>query len=115
MTNIVGYNIEISKGDDLDLFFTFLNFDGTLKILYPSDTILFCVKTSSTATTNIYEKELVGNGTSQINLQITGEELNEIEVGRYFYDLRIEYSNGVVYTPFRPAQFNVASVIGNPY
>ena len=107
MLNINGQKIEISKGDTGMFTITFTGDDA------PEDncTVLVSLKKTRDSEEVIWEKRLtVGN--HMITVALTADNTN-LPYGQYWWDARILYRDGTIYTPMTPASFKVLEVIGN--
>ena len=107
MLDLKGLNIFVSKGDTGNITVTFTGEDTP-----PDNTIaLVTVKKTADREEHIWEKELtVTNARVVIPLRTVDTDL---AYGRYYWDLRLLYDNGDVYTPMKPAEFRVVETIGD--
>lgn len=107
MLNINGTRIEITRGDTGQFTITFTGDDK------PADgsTILVSLKKTKTSDDLIWEKRYaVANDT--VTVTLTGADTN-LPFGQYWWDARIIFRDGTVYTPMAPASFRVLEVIGD--
>lgn len=107
MLNIDGLNVEVTRGDTGQFTITFT---GTDK---PENgcVILVSLKKTKTSQTPLWEKRLTVNNDT-ILVTLTSEDTS-LEFGQYWWDARILFRDGTVYTPMNPASFKVLEVIGN--
>ena len=107
MLNINGQKIEVSKGDTGIFTVTFTG-DGA-----PTDncTVLVSLKKTKDSENVIWEKRLAVTN-HMITVSLTSEDTN-LAYGQYWWDARILYADGTIYTPMMPAVFKVLEVIGN--
>lgn len=106
MININGHGISISRGDTGDIT---MNFTGTVP---EDDTVaVITLKKSPKAQQTIWEKRInVSNGS--VVLELGSEDTNLIP-NTYFWDMRLLMSGERVYTPIKPAPFQILEVIGS--
>lgn len=102
-----GLKIEISKGDCGVFTISFTGEDA------PTDgtTVLVSLKKTPAATDAIWEKRLTvvaGSVTVELNTADTN-----LTPGGYYWDARIIYPDGYVFTPIDPSAFTVRRVVGN--
>lgn len=100
--------ISISRGDTGVITITFTGDDA------PDDTVkaLFTVRKNIGDEEAVYEKEIaISEGKCVIGFSA---EETEIAVGRYYWDIRLLYENGEVYTPMKPSEFRIVEVVGDP-
>lgn len=99
--------IKLSKGDTLYLG---ISFNGDV----PSDDTIaiFSIKQNSRNPESIIEKtHYIDDG--KIDIILESEDTNSLDVGNYIWDVRLKYSNGDVFTPFKPALFQLMEAVGN--
>lgn len=108
MLNIDGQSIGITRGDTGQFTITFSGQDA------PEDgcTILVSLKKTKTSDDVIWEKRYTISG-GVIIVTITSEDTVNLSFGQYWWDARILYRDGTIYTPMNPASFKVLEVIGN--
>ena len=102
-----GQKIEITRGDTGMYTITFTGEDA------PEDgsTILVSLKKTKISERAIWEKRLaVQNNAASITL--TSADTN-LPFGQYWWDARIIFRDGTVYTPMYPASFKIVEVIGD--
>lgn len=107
MMNVTGRDIEITKGDTGAFTITFTGDDK------PSDgcTVEVSLKKTQTSDTPIWEKKLtVSNDAIYV---ILNQADTDQPFGQYWWDARILFQDGTVYTPMKPASFKVLEVIGD--
>lgn len=99
--------IEISKGDSGVLTLRFTGED-----IPPNDTIvLFTVRKNVDSEEKLIEKRLeMEDGECIVQLTVDDTEL---PYGRYWWDVRLLYETGDVYTPMRPAEFLIVETVGD--
>lgn len=110
-------DITVSKGDDINLSYSFIDENESQEpsdhILSIDDKIIFTVKQMYSSSNILILKEVNGNGTNTIDFFITSTDLNKLEPGIYKYDIRIKTKLEGVKTPFKPAKFTILEVIGD--
>jgi len=107
MFNVSGTNIEITRGDTGQFTITFTGDDK------PEDNSVVIVSLKKTKTSEhfLWEKRLtVAN--DKITVTLTGAD-TDLAFGQYWWDARIVFRDGTVYTPMLPASFRVLEVIGD--
>ena len=107
MFDIKGTNIEVTKGDTAAFTITFTGADT------PEDGCIVEVslkKTKSSEDT-IWEKKLTVTN-SAISVTLLSDD-TDIPFGQYWWDARILFRDGTIYTPMIPASFKVLEVIGD--
>jgi len=107
MMNVSGQNISITKGDTGQFTITFSGDDA------PENgcIILVSLKKTKTSEVPIWEKRLTVTN-NVITVTITSADSN-IDFGQYWWDARIIFRDGTIYTPMNPASFKVLEVVGN--
>lgn len=108
MLNIDGQSIEITRGDTGVFTITFTGQDA------PEDGTVVQVSLKKTKTNEsiIWEKKYVVSG-SQISVTILQDDTDNLPFGQYWWDARILFRDGTVYTPMKPASFKIMEVIGS--
>ena len=107
MFNVNGQSISITKGDTATFTITFTGQD------VPEDgtDVLVSLKKTKTSATAVWEKRLkIASGVVSVLLRTID---TNIDFGQYWWDVRILFSDGSVYTPMQPASFKVVEVIGD--
>lgn len=107
MMNVDGQKIEITKGDTGAFTITFTGEDA------PEDGCIVEVTLKKTKSIDeaIWEKKLtVMNSTVSVTLLPMDTNL---PFGQYWWDARIIFRDGSIYTPMLPASFKVLEVIGD--
>ena len=107
MLNIDGDKIAVSRGDTGVFTVTFTGQDA------PEDncTVLVSLKKTKDAEEMIWEKRLAVSN-HMITVTLTSDDTNQ-DYGQYWWDLRIKFRDGTIYTPMMPASFKVLEVIGD--
>lgn len=107
MMNIDGQKISISRGDTGMFTITFTGDDA------PEDncTILVSLKKNRDSEEAIWKKRLTVNN-YMVTVALNADDTDQ-PFGQYWWDARILYRDGTVYTPMSPASFKVLEVIGN--
>lgn len=107
MLNINGQNIGITKGDTGQFTITFTGDDK------PEDgcSVLVSLKKTKTSETPVWEKRYTVNSDT-VTVTMTSDDTN-IAFGQYWWDARIIFRDGTVYTPMNPASFKVLEVVGD--
>lgn len=107
MLNIDERRIDVSRGDTGMFTVTFTGQDA------PEDncTVLISLKKTKDAEEIIWEKRLAVSN-HMITVTLTSDDTNQ-DYGLYWWDLRIIFRDGTVYTPMLPAPFKVLEVIGD--
>lgn len=107
MLNIDGDKIAVSRGDTGVFTVTFTGQDA------PEDncTILVSLKKTKDAEEVIWEKRLAVSN-HMITVTLTSADTDQ-DYGQYWWDLRIIFRDGTIYTPMLPASFKVLEVIGD--
>lgn len=108
MFNIDGHSIEITRGDTGGFTITFTGQDA------PEDGSIVQVSLKKTKTSKdlIWEKKYVVSE-SQVTVIILQDDTNDLSFGEYWWDARILFRDGTVYTPMKCASFKVMEVIGS--
>lgn len=107
MFNVDGQKIGITKGDTGQFTITFTGDDK------PEDgcTALVSLKKTKTSEDAIWEKRLaIADDT--VTVTVTSQDSN-IPFGQYWWDVRILFRDGTIFTPMNPASFKVLEVVGN--
>lgn len=107
MMDINGQDIEISRGDTGAYTITFTGDDK------PEDGCIVEVslKKTKTSDTPIWEKKLTV--TSDTVYVVLSQADTDLPFGQYYWDARILFQDGTVYTPMKPASFKVMEVVGD--
>ena len=107
MLNIDGDKIAVSRGDTGVFTVTFTGQDA------PEDncTVLTSLKKTKDSEEIIWEKRLAVSN-HMITFTLTSDDTN-LNYGQYWWDLRIIFRDGTIYTPMMPAPFRVLEVIGD--
>ena len=108
MLNINGQNIEISRGDTGAFTITFTGADA------PEDGCIVEVSLKKTRSSEdtIWEKKLTV-ASNAIYVTLLPQDTENLSFGQYWWDARIIFRDGSVYTPMLPASFKVLEVIGD--
>ena len=107
MLEITGKKIDISRGDTGQFTITFTGDDK------PGDgaAVLVSLKKTKTSDDVIWEKRYtVSNDTIIVTLTSSDTDL---PFGQYWWDARIRFQDGTIYTPMLPASFRILEVIGD--
>lgn len=108
MLDINGLNIEIQRGDTGQFTLTFSGQDAPEN----GSVILVSLKKTVTSENAIWEKRLtVAENT--VTVTLTSQDTNNLSFGQYWWDARILFRDGTIYTPMDPASFVVKKVVGN--
>ena len=107
MMNVDGQKIEITRGDTGAFTITFTGDDK------PEDGCIVEVSLKKTkdSTAPVWEKKLTV-ADSAISVTLLPQDTN-LPFGQYWWDARILFMDGTVYTPMLPASFKVLEVIGD--
>lgn len=100
--------IQLTRGDTLTLDF---QFEGDVPV--GDDQLYFTVKKDPSSSVCIMEKKATLHGEDMARISITAEDTMRLPFGKYWWDMRIFYSDGEVVTPLSPAPFFVKEVVGN--
>lgn len=108
MFDIQGKNIEISRGDTGVYTITFSGVDA------PEDgtTAEVSLKKTKDSENLIWEKKYTV-ADSRITVTLLSEDTADLPYGQYWWDVRILFRDGTIFTPMKPASFKVVEVIGN--
>ena len=107
MFDINGSSIAISREDTA--VFT-VTFDGD-DIPEDGTAVILTVKPSLEKESSVIEKQLqIQDG--QIVIALNSED-TDLPPRHYYWDLRILYNNGEVFTPMQPGNFIIREVVGN--
>ena len=106
MLRIDGQKIGITRGDTGQYTITFSGQDA------PEDgcTILVNLKKTVKSEDMIWSKQYTVNSNVVI-VTITSDDTKDLAFGEYWWDARIVYRDGTVYTPMDPASFKVLEVV----
>lgn len=107
MVQINGNDIALTRGDTLTLG---LRFGG--RVAPPTARALFTVKKNPRDRQAVIEKTLPIRDSAAV-LTLAPEDTRALSVRTYFWDVRLLYAEGQVYTPMEYAAFQVLEVIGN--
>lgn len=102
------FEIHLTRGDTLTLDF---QFEGDVPV--GQDQLYFTVKKSVNDKSFKMEKKATLYGEDLARISIRSEDTRDLPFGKYFWDLRIFYSDGEIVTPMDPAPFYVDEVVGN--
>lgn len=107
MLNVEGNDIDITKGDTGQYTISFTGADK------PEDgcVVLVSLKKTKTSQTPIWEKRLTV-ADDRVVVTLTSAD-TDIAFGQYWWDARILFRDGTIYTPMAPASFKVLEVIGD--
>ena len=107
MMNVDGQKIEITRGDTGAFTITFTGEDK------PEDgcVVEISLKKSKTSPEAIWEKKLTVSN-DQISVTLLSQD-TDLPFGQYWWDARIIFRDGTIYTPMYPASFKVLEVIGD--
>lgn len=100
------YSISLTRGDTATLELTF-----TGDAPEEDDTVIAALKISANRKDAIWEKEIARQEDGTYLLTIDSADTVNLPFGRYFWDLRIIYSDGQITTPFLPKLFRVLEVV----
>lgn len=108
MLKIDGTKIEITRGDTGMFTITFTGDDA------PEDncTVLISLKKTKDTDVVIWEKRLAVHDHA-ISVILISEDTKDLNYGQYWWDARIFFRDGTIYTPMMPASFKVLEVIGD--
>ena len=107
MLEINGKNIEVSRQDTGQYTITFSGQDK------PEDgsVALVSLKKTKNSDTPIWEKRYTITN-DVITVTLTSQD-TDLSFGQYWWDVRILFRDGTVFTPMLPASFKVVEVIGD--
>lgn len=107
MMNVDGQQIEISRGDTGAFTITFTGEDK------PEDGCIaeISLKKTKTSETAIWEKKVTVEN-DQVSVILIQPD-TDLPFGQYWWDVRIIFRDGTVYTPMKPASFKILEVIGD--
>lgn len=107
MLNVKGLDIGVTKGDTGQFTITFSGDDA------PENgcIILISLKKTKTSEQCIWEKRMVV-AENVVTVTLTSAD-TELPFGQYWWDARIIFRDGTVYTPMLPASFRVLEVVGD--
>lgn len=107
MLNVDGLDIGITRGDTGQFTITFTGDDK------PENgcVILVSLKKTKTSTYPLWEKRLIVNNDT-ITVTLTSAD-TDLAFGQYWWDARITFRDGTIYTPMAPASFKILEVIGD--
>ena len=107
MLEVNKLKIEISKGDTGILTIRFTGED-----IPPDDTTaFFTVRKNIDSEDKLIEKQL-GISSGECVIPLTAADTN-LPYGKYWWDIRLLYDTGDIYTPMKPAEFRVVEVVGD--
>lgn len=106
MIKIKGMDVSVSKKDSASYTVTF---DGDIP---PDGTeALVSIKRNPNVNEAMLEKKYtISDG--MIDVNFTSEETDFVP-SVYYWDIRLIYEDGKVFTPFNPAKFEILEVVGN--
>lgn len=107
MLDITGKNVGITRGDTGQFTITFTGDDK------PEDgsTVFVSLKKTKNSEDMIWEKRYtVSNDT--VTVTLTSDD-TDLPFGQYWWDARIRFMDGTIFTPMLPASFKVLEVIGD--
>lgn len=102
------FTIRLSRGDTLGLEF---QFEGDIPT--GEDQVYFTVKRTPHDTKFKMEKKCILYGEDLAYISIGPEDTVNLPFGKYFWDLRVFYSDGNITTPVSPCPFILEEVVGN--
>ena len=106
MFSVNGNNITISRGDTGALTVTLTGdvpADGTIALVTVREDINMAAA--------VWEKRIeINDGTMVIPILSEDTDIPPMD---YYWDIRLLYQNGDIYTPFAPALFRVCEVVGD--
>lgn len=107
---INGTHITITRGDCEPFTITFTGED----VPADGEKVLFSVKKNVNSPNAVLEKELELRN-SQVVIHIMNADTKNLSFGDYQWDVRFPDYSGVnePYTPMKPAEFTIATVIGD--
>ena len=106
MLNINGQAIEISRGDTGQFRIRFSGNDAPTA----NDVVLVRLKRTLGETEAIWEKRL-NVSDSAIVVTLLSEDTADLARGQYFWQARILYRDGTIFSPMDPASFKVLGVV----
>lgn len=106
MLNINGQSIEISRGDTGQFRIRFSGEDAPTA----NDVILVRLKKTLDETEAIWEKRLSVND-GAIVVTLLSEDTADLARGQYYWQARILYRDGTIFSPMDPASFKVLGVV----
>lgn len=107
MLEITGRKIDISRGDTGQFTITFTGDDK------PADgvTVWVSLKKTKTSEDVIWEKYYTVHDDT-VTVLLTSND-TDLPFGQYWWDARIRFQDGTIYTPMLPASFRILEVIGD--
>lgn len=100
--------ITISRGDTATIAVKVEAEDGETV----DGTMLMSLKKIISSEKTIWQKSVdISEGT--VEYSISADDTNDLVFGTYYWDLRVVFGDGTVYTPISPKKFVVAEVIGD--
>ena len=108
MLKIDGVNIQISQGDTGVFTITFTGEDAPEN----NCTALITLKKTEDSENSIWEKRLAVNDHA-VTVTLLSSDTRDLKRGQYWWDVRIIFRDGTIYTPMMPASFKVLGVIGD--
>lgn len=108
MLKIDGTKILISKGDTGVFTITFTGEDAPEN----NCTVLVSLKKTYDSERTIWEKRLAV-ADHAVTVTLLSSDTKDLEYGQYWWDARIIFRDGTIYTPMMPASFKVLEVIGD--
>lgn len=99
--------IAVTRGDTGTVTLTFTGDDtpenGTIALV--------TVKKNVDSEEPLWEKRVtIADGKAEVGLR---SEDTDVAYGKYWWDVRLLYTNGDVYTPMKPAEFRVLEAVGD--
>lgn len=95
----------LTRGDSCDFSIDLYNEDGTIFIPGLNDTVLFSIKN------HIYDEEpLISK--EGIMIELVSSDTKDLDIGTYYYDIKILFENGEVQTVLPTNYFVLESNIG---
>lgn len=107
MLEITGKKIDISRGDTGQFTITFTGEDK------PADgtNVWFSLKKTKNSENVLFEKHYTVHE-DKILVRLTSND-TDLPFGQYWWDVRIRFPDGSIYTPMLPASFRILEVIGD--
>lgn len=105
MLVVKGNDIALSYRDNLDVTFRIDGFE-----ILPSDTITFSVKKDIDVRGTQFQKTFTGIKGTDINIFLTKNEVKQLPLGVFYYDLFLENDNERI-TLLPPSKLTIAKVV----
>lgn len=96
--------IKLTRGDYACFDIEIYDYDDTPYVPEAGDVVTFTVKRSVSAKDHLIQKE----GTT---VEILGEDTEELNYGRYYYDVQLTHANGHRDTFITPTEFYVTEEV----